>query len=829
MKGLETRKCVRNLWLTSCSAMALTSAPALAQTAGESTPPTTAASTTSASGSVQAGGQAGATEQAAVPQSAAAQASDTTVGDIVVTAQKRSEALSRVGLTVAALTGDTLTNQNIRNVADLATVLPGLTFSATQTSTPVYTLRGVGFYETALAGYPAVSVYVDEVPLPFPALTTMAAFDLERVEVLKGPQGILFGQNSTGGAINYIARKPSDDFQLGFSSTYGRFNEADLEAYVGGPITSNLRARLAFRMDRADDWQYSYFARPGDTTGKTRRYGARFGLAWDASDRLRVSLNLNGFIDRSDPQAPQYAALSPLRPADPIVTNYLANYPLAPRNDRAADWSLATAPRGNERMGQGSVRADYDLSDAVSLTSITSYLRYNRNDRTDIDGVAASTLDFSQLKGRISSFFQELRLSNGGRHGFRWTVGANYERSKVYDFQNYYYPDSSISNYFAAFVGHSSWNGSPYFTDQRMRNYASFGNAELDLGSMFTIKGGLRYTKNNRDFSGCSYDDGQGTFADIQNAFNGNPDGTLAHPIPHGGCITLLRLPKPAADGDTVDSQVLQREKLNQSNLSWRAGLDFKSSADFLAYGNISRGYKAGGFSTLSATYSDQFRPVFQESLLAYEAGIKTKLFSRRIQFNAAAFYYDYTDKQLRSFGNFPPFGFLPQLQNIPKSRIKGVEAEVSGRPFVGLTLAASGTYLDAKVTRFTGLNSFGVPGDYAGADIPYTPKWSGSVSADYEAPVSSTIRAFVGSTVSYKSSQRSDLGQGGGIGRIDPYTLLDLRAGIETTDGRWRLQFWGKNVTDKFYVTNTLHAFDTDVRFTGRPATYGATLSWRY
>ena len=188
----------------------------------------------------------------ALAQGAASDGADVSIGEIIVTAQKRSESLSRVGLTITAMTGDALAQQGINSVQDLTTVVPGFSFSATQTSTAVYTLRGVGFYETALAGYPAVSVYVDEVPLPFPALTTMAAFDLERVEVLKGPQGILFGQNSTGGAINYIAKKPGQDLDYGFSATYGRFNQADLEAHIGGPLSDTLSGRLAVRMERAD-------------------------------------------------------------------------------------------------------------------------------------------------------------------------------------------------------------------------------------------------------------------------------------------------------------------------------------------------------------------------------------------------------------------------------------------------------------------------------------------------------------------------------------------------------------------------------------------------
>ena len=165
--------------------------------------------------------------------------------EIIVTAQKREQSINDVGLTIEAFSGEELAKRKITSLSDVASAVPGLSYAATATSTPVFTLRGVGFYDSSLAGYPTVSVYTDEIPLQFPAMTKHSAFDLQRLEVLKGPQGTLFGQNSTGGAINYVTAKPTNAFDAGLSLNYARFNTIQAQGYVSGPITDTLKARLA--------------------------------------------------------------------------------------------------------------------------------------------------------------------------------------------------------------------------------------------------------------------------------------------------------------------------------------------------------------------------------------------------------------------------------------------------------------------------------------------------------------------------------------------------------------------------------------------------------
>jgi outer membrane receptor protein involved in Fe transport len=202
----------------------------------------------------------------------------TEVAEVVVTAQKRSQSINDVGLTVSAITSDTLAKEGISTLADVAQSVPSLSFSESPDNTPIFTLRGIGFVESSLASYPTVSVSMDEVPLAFPALTTLAAFDLERIEVLKGPQGILFGQNTTGGAINYIAAKPTSRFDAGGDLSYGRFNRVELDDYVSDPLSDTLRGRD----DRAQ-----YYA--DSSTGR------KFGFDADDSYALQSMTNYAGF------------------------------------------------------------------------------------------------------------------------------------------------------------------------------------------------------------------------------------------------------------------------------------------------------------------------------------------------------------------------------------------------------------------------------------------------------------------------------------------------------------------------------------------------------
>lgn len=754
--------------------------------------------------------------------------------DIVVTANKREQKLNDVGLTVAVVSGDALQNRQINSLADLAQTVPGLTFAKSYTNTPVYSLRGVGFFEASIGAYPTVSVYSDEVPLPFPVLTSHSAYDLDRVEVLKGPQGTLFGQNATGGAINYIAAKPTSTFHAGGNLSYGRFNEVIGEAYVSGPLTDTLKARLSGRVERADGWQTSN-SRPADRNGKVENYMGRLQVAFEPTDSVRFLLNVNGWKDKSQPTAFQYIGLTP---QNPIINPALSAAAFSPLKPRAADWAQGTL-FNDSRLWQASLRSDFNVTDAITLTSLTAYVDYHQRLGNDSDGLPLHIDDQSLNTGAITTFSQELRLANDSHDSLRWVVGANYDHSKVNQRLAADISDSSANAFYGAALGYPITSPTTS-SSEKMKNYAFFGNAEYDILQNVIIKGGIRYTNAKTSATGCNADytglpkDAGPLFFDV---LLGGAFGAYQS----GACFAINDLPDtiggvaPGAPGQYVGS-------LHEDNISWRAGIDWKVKPGVLLYVNVAKGYKAGSFPTVSANGFSQYSPVTQESVLSYEAGFKASLLDRALQFNGAAFYYDYNDKQLRSKLNTGTFGILDVLQNVPKSTIKGFEFEWVVRPISSLSISSTFTYVDAKIDEFVGISASGVSADFGGTPMPYTPKYQIATNLDYDFPLSDSLEGFVGGGVSFRSSAIAVIGgtiapptlvtsaiAGNRLFRIDDYALVDLRLGLQAPDGRWRAALWGKNVFNTYYWNNVNAAYDVVARSPGMPSTYGVSLSVKY
>ena len=767
-------------------------------------------------------------------QAAAEPQADVADGGIIVTANKREESLNKVGLTITALSADTLAERRITSLQDVAAAVPGLAFSPSANNTPILTLRGIGFNESSLGVYPAVSVYVDQAPLPFPVLASHAGYDLERIEVLKGPQGTLFGQNSTGGAINFVAAKPTETLKTGGDISYGRFNRIEGNAFVSGPITENVRARLAVTGVNSDGWQESY-TRPDDLNGRQSYIAARLLLDWDPSDTIRLAFSLNGWRDRSEPQAGQYILLQPQTPGDEQPQELAA--PFSPENPRAADWATGiNTPRSNRRFYQPALRADIDLTDSLTLTSLTSYSHYDQDQTTDGDGSALIVTDIQEDFGQIRSFNQELRLANGSDSALRWVLGANYEKSRTFERQLLVYPDNNSFSPSKNFIFQNFQQGR-----QSIRNYAIFGNAEYDLSSALTVKAAARYTNSRNAAEICGFDAGDGQIAGLFNFLGSlfRPGGFT--PINASGrfennCFSL----RNGAPSGTPFTQTLQED-----NVSWRAGLDYRVASNTLFYLNVSRGYKAGSFPILAAATESQFAPVTQESVTAYEGGIKAGFLDRKVQLNAAVFYYDYRDKQVLTKVVDPIFGILDQLRNIPKSRVLGAEAELTVRPVTGLTLAAAVTYLDTRIQSYTGVDYVGTSRNFAGQPLPFAPQWSYGINADYRFETSAGGTPFFGVGVNGRSS--TDTVPGGrsitvtnsvhtrilpGLTRpfrTNAYATVDARIGYEAADGRWSAMVWGKNVFNTYYWTNVVTASDFSARYAGLPATYGVTFGFKF
>jgi len=751
---------------------------------------------------------AGGAAHAQVAQASAAGAQPVaadTVGDIIVTAQKRSERLSDVPMSIAAATGEQLQSRGVLAVSDLEKVVPGFSYQPSNYGTPVYSIRGVGFFDVAVAVAPTVSVYLDQVPLPYSAMTKGVVLDLERVEALKGPQGTLFGENSTGGAINFIANKPTRQFDAGASIGYGNFDAVTASGFISGAISDTLRARIALSTDQRGDWQKSETR--NDSRGHKNFSTGRILLDWSPRDNLRFELNLNGWRDRSDTQADQFILFSPTRPTGyQDLAPVLSAYKPAPNDPRIADWIPNISLRRNDRFYQSSLRADWDITSGTTLTSITGFSDFREDAPNNTDGTPYDNF-LMIVRAKIQSVTQELRLSgNGMGDSLKWMIGGNYEHDTTHDNQEGIYTGSNSG------VGALRFHDFINSNNQEITTKAVFGSLDYKLPFNLTASGSVRYTSADDAFTGCLKDPGDGVLAAAFSQLS-------TVPIAAGQCVTVAL---NGAGGSPV------RKPLNQNNVSWRASLSWKPDTRTMIYGSVTKGYKAGSFPTVPGISEPQFYPVTQESVLAYEIGFKQALFGRTMEISGAAFYNDYKDKQILGYVS-TGFGNLPGLVSIPKSSVKGGELNITWKPLRALALTFGGTYVDSRVDAdFNTNDPFNHVLDIKGEAFPNTPKWQLSGDAQYDFRLSGDLSGYVGISGHYRTNTSASFGNNPEF-KIPGYGLLDLRAGVKTENGRWRAEVWGHNVTDRFYILNILHVVDNVTRAVGMPATYGVTLSYHY
>lgn len=760
--------------------------------------------------SAASGQTAGATLPDPVVDAASGDATDQTA-DIIVTAQKREQTLSDVPMSITALTGSQLADRGITDVQSLTKVTPGLSFVESGSGVPVYSLRGVGFFDTTVGARPTVSVYLDEVALPFSIMSQGAALDLQRVEVLKGPQGTLFGQNSTGGAINYIAAKPTGAFHAGGSVNLGRFETVDATGYLDMPLGQDVALRVSARALHSGDWQRSYTR--DDTLGAKRFLHGRAILELRPTERLTINLAASGFRDRSDTQAAQLIGRVYNFPAATPSIPAVVNYPVAPHDNRAADWGPVGGLRRDNRFVQFSARGDYEIAESLTLTSITAYSHMNVDQLVDQDGTD-QLASLNHIVGRLSSFSQEVRLV-GGFGPATVTVGGNYALDKSSEQNIFLFPYTTSAN---ATVPGFIVDATTPDARQKFRTIAGFGNLDLTLTDSLTAHGGIRLTRVVLDSAACARVGDEQTSQGITFLINllRSRSGLGAIPaVPVGACYSFDRSFTP---GQFTD-------RLKESNISWRLGLDWKPTPQTLIYANVSRGYKSGSAPTLIATEQSQFAPVVQEAVTAYEVGAKVPIVRRMLEATGAIFYYDYTDKQV--LGRRPTIiGLQPGLVNVPKSRLKGAEIQFNAFPARGLTLVAAGTYLDSKVTGdFNNFTILSTPANFRGDRYPYTPKWQFVGDAQYEFDVSEGLKAFTGVNATYRSGATSGFGNDDRL-NIDAYTLVDVRAGVRSRPAKWEASIFIRNLTNQYYWTNVARLSDVIRRYAGEPRVYGLRLA---
>jgi iron complex outermembrane recepter protein len=423
--------------------------------------------------------------------------SGTVLEEVFVVAQKRSQNMQEVPVAVSAFSGEDMKNVGVTEPVNLAAQTPNLsTKNAVGNTAPIFSLRGISLNDFATNGTQPVGVYVDEVYMVNNSQLSFQMFDVERAEILKGPQGTLYGRNTTAGAVSFITRKPSDETEIDASITVGNYEMVRTEAAVGGALTNNLSGRFSFAGERQLG---GYFTNDvtGDEHGETKRYGWRGQLLWDATDATSVLLNIHGGIDKSDnwyysfvadeSGLPEGAAIAAADPDDGDI--YRGRFNSSPTLD-------------NDSLG-ATVKVEHDF-ETVKLTSISSYeaMDYARSEDFDSTVLSAGNNDYS---GALDAYSQEVRLTSDGATDWFWIVGAFYGYDKLEEDDVF---NESEHPFFYGLVLNEKYK-------QETTSFALFTHNEIQLSEAWRLTAGLRYTDEERSFVG-----GTIGFAEIDSEVN---------------------------------------------------------------------------------------------------------------------------------------------------------------------------------------------------------------------------------------------------------------------------------------------------------------------
>ena len=785
-------------------------------------------------------------------------AQSTVIDDIVVTAQRREQSINSVGMAIQAFSGENLKDLQVTDIRDLQTVAPSFTVTQGYHGVPIYTLRGIGFNTINLSSTSTVGSYVDEAAYAYPFMLNAPVFDLARVEILKGPQGTLYGRNTTAGLVDFITNSPTEHFESGATVEFGNYETVNFEGFVSGKLSDTLNARFAFRKEvSGEGWQRDVAS--GETLGEVDRVAARLRLDWTPSDTLSFNFSASGWTNDSDTMAGQAIGFTPN--TDPgiggrfapfntagLVSYISANQPkssetagFAPASVRGATvGGIAGLPgdlKEDDSFYALALRSTLDLNETTSIVALTSYNHLQREALSDWSGSPYEIM-LQHLDGEAKSFSQEVRIE-GKTNRVQWLIGAYYGRDDLIDGnQTTMGQNANVAaiRYNGSLLLATPFNSGGYTPAQMAASFRGFrdrgeieaktgsvfANAQWELSDTLSLTTGLRFTNDTHSYVGCSSDN-NGSMLPNVNVVNRYLITTLygvtPAPITTNQCNTF----------DPTTGQFQEgRHTVDEDNVSWRLALDWQATPDTLIYASVSQGSKAGNTPINAANVSTQNGPALQETLLAYEVGTKAKLAGGAVQLNAAAFYYDYSDKQLSVYFADPIYTALRRLQNVPEARAYGIEVDATWRATPSLTFTASALNLTTEVINYNGTNASGLPQLYNGVAFPNSPEWQVSATANYDAPVSDTLGLSANLNYRWQSESASDLAEGP-LFEMDAYGTLNASLGLYALDGDWKVNLWARNLTDEYYWTSVSSNANLVVRFAGRPRTFGINLSLAY
>lgn len=682
------------------------------------------------------------------------------LSDIVVTAQRRAQNVQDVPIAISAISGDALQQTGIRDPRDLQLLVPSLSFQAgTAVTTTSLFIRGVGIGDFNSNTTGAVGVYVDDVFLGANAGKLFNIFDSDGIEVLKGPQGTLYGRNTTAGAIRFSSRKPTNEFSADVSALYGRFNEVRLEGGVGGPIVDNLiKVRIAGIYNRRDGTTFNRFT--GNRVNNIDLWAGRAVVDVTPTDNLLIRGIIHGGQNRGGArqfqhrgQGVDFGGNPNFGPGGVPLDGF--DYADTDNNPFAGAYDI----EGQEKVDVigGSLTGEWKLSGAT-ITSISAWEQVNRRTLEDSDASPNNILTALYVD-RPRQFSQELRVASVGSNRLTWVAGGFYFHDRLmtdsaYDILRGARDPSSPLGGFDP-VSQIGYFRYPY--TQKTESAALFGQADYKITDRLTGTLGLRGSRDKIGLDYRSFYDEPGLIYPVLN-FSGNR---------------------------------------TFKDLSWRAAVDYKVGAT-MVYASYSKGYNSGGYAGGSARDASQLQPFRSERLYSYETGIKTDLFDRRLRINASAFYYDYRDLQVFVFdlsGAIP----VQRKLNAGNAELYGLETDITIQPIPELNIFAATSLLHSQYKDFTALAS----ANYSGNRLVSAPAFAASGAITYTRAISDSMRMRARVDGSYQSMVFF-APDNSAASRIPGYGTVNARLSLLTGGEKFEWAIWGKNVTDHRYRSIT-------------------------
>lgn len=713
------------------------------------------------------------------------------VQEIIVTAQKVEENVQDVPIAITAVSGDRLEQAVVFSLENISTVVPSVTFrKGTTSANSAIVMRGVGTITFSVAAEPSVSTVVDGVVLSRSGQAFADLLDIERLEVLRGPQGTLFGRNASAGLVNIVSKGGTDTLQAEANLDWFEGEEYRMRAAVSGPIAENLSARVTGFYGSFDGNITNINGGRNNTVNGYERWGVRGIVDYDdGGNRVRL---IADYYNADDDCCADVTGVSRGNAAQDAELG-LPGGPARGENQRFINHNLVT--RTQDEQWSLTATGDFEISDSHTLSAVLGYRNWFNRELREGDFLPRALVGVGELHDegvvRTEQISAEIRIASDQTKPFFYQAGVFAWRSdNEQDFTRRNVTCASSTLPVDPVTGARPCNLAdrvntifPTATsrsDVQSVNYAIFSQATYRFTEQLSLTGGLRYTWDDLEFTH--------TRAPAVNAATGLPatgPGTNANPA--GGLV--------ANGGNGTNTSAGQTDN---GNLSGRAVLQYEPTEDIMLYGSYTRGYKGPAFNVFfNHTAPNNAVPIDEELSDSFEIGLKSQFWDRRIQFNLAAFTVEYEGFQANNF-IIVNGATVSNLTNAGTVKSEGFEADLVVAPVKGLNLRASGAYADARVKEFNPNPTTNAPDARNGTRLPLAPEFVWTLGGDYTTNLGDAAVLYLNTDFRHTSTQFSDLGE---QGRIDSYGIWNASIGFSDPDDKYRLTFHARNIADESYV----------------------------